>query len=79
MYQTLRATVRKGRIELLEEVSLPDDTVLLVTIIEAVDPATLTLGEHLERGLADILRGSTTNVRTGKELKRHLDLVFGED
>jgi hypothetical protein len=37
MFQTLRAVVRRGRIELLEQVPLTDGTHVLITIFEPDD------------------------------------------
>lgn len=79
MYPTLEARIRKGRIELVEKVTLPENAVVLVTVLEEVQPRMFTLGEHLERGLTDVARRRTTKVRTSKELKRHLDTIFSED
>ena len=56
MYQTLCATVRNGQIALLDKTKLPNNIMLLVTVIEDVSPQTLTLGEHLVRGLSDVAR-----------------------
>lgn len=77
MYPTLEARVRKGKIELVEKVTLPENAVVLVTVLEEVEPETFTLGEHIVRGLTDVARKRTTRVRTAKELKRHLDSIFG--
>jgi hypothetical protein len=76
MYQTLKATVRRGKIELLDDVTLPERATVLVTIMEDLSPADLTLGEHLTRGLADVAQGRVTKVSTSKQLKQHLDTVF---
>jgi len=35
MYQTLKGTVRQGRIEILENIALPENATVLVTILEA--------------------------------------------
>ena len=79
MYPTLKARVHKGRIELVEKIALPENAAVLVTVLEEIQPEMLTLGEHLARGLEDMARGRTTKVRTAKELKRHLDSIFGEN
>jgi hypothetical protein len=34
MYQTLKGTVRQGRIEIVENVSLPENATVLVTILD---------------------------------------------
>ncbi len=79
MYQTLKATVHRGRIELVDDVTLPEKATLLVTIMEEVSPEALTLGEHLTRGLADVTRRHATKVSTSRQLKRHLDSVLGSN
>jgi len=79
MYPTLKARVHKGRIELVEKIALPEDAAVLVTVLEEIQPEMLTLDEHLARGLEDMARGRTTKVRAVKELKRHLDSIFGEN
>ncbi len=78
MYPTLKATVRRGKIELLDDVALPEQATVLVTIMEDLSPADLTLGEHLTRGLADVALDRVTRVNTSKQLKHHLDTVFGD-
>lgn len=35
MYQTLKGTVRQGRIEIVENVPLPENATVLVTILDA--------------------------------------------
>jgi len=77
MYQTLRATVRNGQIALLDKTKLPNNIMLLVTVIEDVSPQNLTLGNHLLQGLSDVARKRTTRVRTKKQLDRHLDKILG--
>lgn len=78
MYQTLKAVVRRGRVELLDNVALPESASALVTILEEVQPETLTLGEHLQRGLTDVAHKRSTRVSTAKQLQRHLDQVFAK-
>ena len=78
MYQTVRATVHRGRIRLVDKLKLPENTVLLVTVMADVPPQSLSLGEHLERGLQDVARRRVTKVRTPKQLKQHLDKVFDQ-
>ena len=56
---------------------LPNNIMLLVTVIEDVSPQTLTLGEHLVRGLSDVARKRVTRVRTKKQLRQHLDKILG--
>ena len=76
MYQTLKAVVRRGRVVLLDNVTLPESANVLVTILEDVQPELLTLDEHLQRGLTDVTRKRTTKVSTAKQLQRHLDQIF---
>lgn len=76
MYTTLKAKVHQGRIELLEPVSLPENTFLLVVVLDDFDPHELTLGEHLLIGLEDIRLGRVTEVSTVETLADHLDAIF---
>lgn len=69
MYTTLRATVRQGKIELLDNFTLPDNVTLLVTVLDDALLEQLTLGQHLQRGLNDILHHRTNLVRSEDELK----------
>lgn len=39
----------------------------------------LSLAEHLQRGLTDVLLRRTTLVRSADELKSHLDSIFAEN
>ena len=39
MYQTLKGTVRQGRIEITENVTLPENATVLVTILETPPPS----------------------------------------
>jgi hypothetical protein len=57
IYPTLRATVHKGRIQLLDKVQLPENAQVLVTIMDETAMNSLSLGEHLAAGLQDILLG----------------------
>lgn len=79
MYATLKATVRQGKIELLDSFVLPENVTLLVTILDDSLPEQLTLAEHLQRGLNDVLHHHTTVVRSTGELKNHLDSLFSQD
>jgi len=80
MYTTLKATVRQGKIELLDAFTLPENITLLVTVLDDVALLEqLTLAEHLQRGLNDVLHQRTTVVRSETELKNHLDSIFGQD
>ena len=78
VYPTLKATVRKGKIQLLDPIQLPENAVLLVTIMEEEVTEALSLGEHLIAGLQDKLAGRTTLVETSQELSLHLDTLFRE-
>ncbi len=79
MYTTLKATVRQGRIELLDNFILPENVTLLVTVLDILKPEQLTLAEHLQHGLTDVLLQRTTVVRSADELKSHLDSLFAQD
>ena len=76
IYPTLRATVHKGKIQLVDKVQLPENAQVLVTIMEETALDSLTLGEHLAAGLQDILLGRVTQAKTPKELASHLDAVL---
>lgn len=76
IYPTLRATVHKGKIQLLDKVQLPENAQVLVTIMEETALDSLTLGEHLAAGLQDILLGRVTETITSRELASHLDAVL---
>ncbi|MDL1912098.1 hypothetical protein FBQ81_15640 [Chloroflexi bacterium CFX6] len=77
IYPTLRGTVHKGRIELLDKVELPENAQVLVTIMDETPLDSLTLGEHLAAGLQDILLGRVTRAGTSEEVTAHLDSVLG--
>ncbi len=77
-YPTLRATVHNGQIHLLNEVKLPEDAVIYVTVMDESVLESLTTGERLASGLQDILLGRFTEVNSAVELSAHLDQVFGE-
>jgi hypothetical protein len=76
IYPTLRATVHNGRIELLDDVQLPENAKILVTIMDETPLNSLTLGEHLAAGLQDILLGRVTRAETPGEVASHLDIVL---
>lgn len=78
IYPTLRATVRRGKIRLLDEVQLPENALVLVTIMDDAAIDTLTVGERLAVGLHDILLGQFSEVNTAQEMASHLDKVFEE-
>ena len=77
VYPTLRATVRKGKIQLLDEVKLPENALVLVTVMDEAAIDSLTLGELLAAGLQDVLLGRVTEVKTAQEIRSHLDKVLG--
>ena len=78
MYSTLKATVRQGKIELLEEATLPENSLLLVVVLDDIDLEGLSLSEHLIAGLQDVQLGRVTEVNTEQELADHLDAIFGD-
>ena len=78
IYPTLRAAVRNGKIQLLDDIKLPEDAAILVMIMDENSMSTLTAGERLAAGLQDILLGRLTEVNTPEEMSVHLDAVFGD-
>ncbi|HNQ95786.1 MAG: hypothetical protein JNJ96_13235 [Anaerolineales bacterium] len=76
IYPTLRATVHNGRIELLDDIRLPENAEILVTIMDETPLDSLTLGEHLAAGLQDILLGRVSRVNSNDEMASHLDAVL---
>ena len=77
-YMTIRATVRHGKVELLDDITLPEDATLLVTVLDDVILEQYTLGDHLITGLEDVLAGRTTEVTSDQELANYLDVVLGQ-
>lgn len=77
VYPTLRATVRNGKIQLLDEVKLPENALVLVTVMDEAAIDSLTLGERLAAGLQDVLLGRVTEVKTAQDIRSHLDKVLG--
>ena len=77
-YPTLRATVHNGQIQLLDNVQLPEDAVVFVTVMDASLMDSLSAGERLAAGLQDILMGRFTKTNTADEISAHLDKVFGD-
>lgn len=75
IYPTLRATVRNGKIQLLDDIKLPEDAAILVTIMDENSMSTLTAGERLAAGF---LLGRLTEVNTPEEMSVHLDAVFDD-
>lgn len=78
MYPTVRATVSDGQVRLIENVKLPENATLLVTVLDNKAIETLSLGEHLILSLEDILAGRVVEIDTQAALQNHLDLVFQE-
>ncbi len=78
VYPTLRATVHKGVIQLLDNINLPDDIPLLVTVMDETAVETLSPGERLAGGLQDILLGRVAEVASPETLSAHLDKVLSE-
>lgn len=77
IYPTLRATVHKGKIQLMDDVRLPENALVLVTVMDEAAVDSLTLGERLAAGLQDILLGRFTEVKTPQEMKSHLNKILG--
>ena len=78
IYPTLRATVRKGKIQLLDEMQLPENALILVTVMDESAIDSLTLGERLAAGLQDVLLGRVVELNTPQDMKSHLDKILGE-
>ena len=78
IYPTLKATVHKGKIKLLDNIDLPEDALLLVTVLDSNLEESMTLGEHLIRGLQDIAEGNVVLIETDADLANHLDSLFAE-
>ena len=77
-YMIIRATVRQGKVELLDDITLPEDATLLVTVLDDVLLEQYTLGDHLIAGLEDVLAGRTVEVGGDQELADYLNTVLGE-
>ncbi len=77
-YLTVRAIVRRGKVELIDDISLPEDATLLVTVLDDAVMQDYTLGEHLAASLQDILSGRVTEVEDEQELSAHLDMIFNK-
>lgn len=76
-YLTIRATVRQGKVELLDEITLPEEAELLVTVLDDVLPEKYSLGDHLTASFQDILLGRVTEISDEQQLSHHLDSLFG--
>ena len=79
VYPTLKAIVREGQIQLIDEVDLPENAILLVTVIDEAAIGTLSLGEQIIAGLHDLRLGRVTEIVTSSDLNKHLDQLFDED
>jgi hypothetical protein len=77
-YMTIRATVRQGKVELLDDITLPEDATLLVTVLDDVILEQYTLGDHLIAGLEDVLAGRAVEVTSDQELATYFDTVLGQ-
>ncbi|HEY52168.1 MAG TPA: hypothetical protein G4N94_01790 [Caldilineae bacterium] len=78
MYPTLKATVQNGKIQLLEDIGLPENAMLLVTVMDDALSDTFSLGEHLIAGLQDIASGRVVQINSSEELHSYLDSVLGK-
>jgi hypothetical protein len=78
-YLTIRATVRQGRVELLDNITLREEAELLVTVLDDALPEKYSLGDHLSAGLQDILLGRVVEISNEQDLSLHLDALFGKD
>ena len=78
VYPTLKATVRQGKIELIDDVPLPEDAFVLVTIMDESAMNTLSLGDRIIAGLQDVLHGRVTEISTPQDLKKHFERIFNE-
>jgi len=79
IYPTLKATVRQGKIQLLDEVNLPENTVVLVTVMDDAAIDALSLGERMIASLQDILVGHVTEISSPRDLTKHLDSLFSKE
>ncbi len=76
IYPTIKAVVHRGKVKLLDDVHLPENAALLITVLEENALNYFSLGEHLTAGLQDILSGQITEIATTDELEHHLDAIF---
>lgn len=79
MYSTVKAVMRQGRVELLEPLLLPDDTTLLVTVLDDLSDDEPSLGEMIIAGLTDIKEGRFRETSATYTVKDHLDYLFGPE
>ena len=61
-----------------QDITLPEDATLLVTVLDDVLLEQYTLGDHLIAGLEDVLAGRTVEVGGDQELADYLNTVLGE-
>jgi hypothetical protein len=78
VYPTLKATVQQGKIELIDDVPLPEDAFVLVTIMDESAMNTLSLGDRIIAGLQDVLHGRVTEINTQQDLKKHFERISNE-
>lgn len=93
-YTTVLGTVRDGQIILPQNIEFPENTTVLITILEdkskQVPPAdyenytdeeleNMTVGEQIIAGLKDIVAGRYVTVTTKEELNNYLDDVFKDE
>ena len=78
IYPTIKATVRQGQIKFLDDVTLPENSTVLITVLDYEPFETFTLGEHIIAGLEDMLSRQVIETATTDELTRHLDIIFDE-
>ncbi|MFN8387541.1 MAG: hypothetical protein U0X92_14140 [Anaerolineales bacterium] len=71
IYPALRATVHSSGIELLDDIPLPENAEILVTIMDETPLESLTLGEHLAAELQDILLGRVSRATRPKVIFSH--------
>jgi hypothetical protein len=78
VYPTLKATVQQGKIVLIDDVPLPEDAFVLVTIMDESAMNTLSLGDRIIAGLQDVLHGRVTEISTQQDLKKPFERIFSE-
>ena len=78
VYPTLKATDQQGKIELIDDVPLPEDALKLVPIMNESAMNTLSLGDRIIAGLQDVLHGRVTEINTQQDLKKYFKRIFNE-
>ena len=80
IYPTIKATIHQGQVKFLDDVALPENSTILITVLDdgAFDAFPFTLGEQLTAGLENILSGQMVETTTADELTHHLNAVFSE-